>query len=278
MPSTTSSSLSRPEPSSTVITPSLPTLSIALAIRSPMFSSELAEIEPTWAISLLSEHGLEIFLSSSTAETTALSMPRLRSIGFMPAATAFMPSRMIAWASTVAVVVPSPAVSEVLEATSLTICAPMFSNLSASSISLATDTPSLVIVGAPKLFSSTTLRPFGPSVALTAFASTFTPRNMRARASSEKRISLAAMTWIPQNWICIRGSACSQSTLDDRDEIFFAHDEQFLAVDLDLGAGILAEQHLVAGLDGQGAHVAVLEDLAGADGDDFALDRLLGCR
>jgi hypothetical protein len=36
----------------------------------------------------------------------------------------------MAWASTVAVVVPSPATSEVLEATSLTIWAPMFSNLS----------------------------------------------------------------------------------------------------------------------------------------------------
>jgi hypothetical protein len=54
---------------------------------------------------------------------------------------------MIACASTVAVVVPSPASSEVLEATSFTICAPMFSNLSFSSISFATDTPSLVTVG-----------------------------------------------------------------------------------------------------------------------------------
>ena len=114
----------------------------------------------------------------------------------MPAATAFRPSRMIACASTVAVVVPSPATSEVLEATSFTICAPMFSNLSASSISLATDTPSLVMVGAPKLFSSTTLRPFGPRVTLTALARMLTPRNMRLRASSEKRISLAAMTLI----------------------------------------------------------------------------------
>ena len=51
----------------------------------------------------------------------------------------------------------------------------MFSNLSLSSISFATDTPSLVIVGAPKLRSSTTLRPLGPSVTLTALASTFTP-------------------------------------------------------------------------------------------------------
>ena len=120
-------------------------------------------------------------------------MPRFRSIGFMPAATAFAPSRTIAWASTVAVVVPSPAISLVLDATSRTICAPMFSNLSASSISFATVTPSLVIRGAPKLLSSTTLRPFGPSVTFTASARMSTPRSMRARASPPNRTSLAAM-------------------------------------------------------------------------------------
>ena len=89
----------------------------------------------------------------------------------------------MAWASTVAVVVPSPATSEVLEATSFTIWAPMFSNLFSSSISLATVTPSLVIVGEPKLFSRTTLRPLGPRVTLTASARTFTPRRMASRAT-----------------------------------------------------------------------------------------------
>ncbi len=111
-------------------------------------------------------------------------MPRLRSIGFIPAATCFMPSWTMAWASTVAVVVPSPATSAVFEATCLTICAPMFSNLSLSSISLATVTPSLVMVGAPKLLSITTLRPLGPSVTLTALARVLTPLTMRARALS----------------------------------------------------------------------------------------------
>ena len=53
----------------------------------------------------------------------------------------------MASASTVAVVVPSPATSLVLLATSRTIWAPMFSNGSSSSISLATVTPSLVMVG-----------------------------------------------------------------------------------------------------------------------------------
>ena len=89
----------------------------------------------------------------------------------------------IAWARTVAVVVPSPATSDVLEATSFTICAPMFSNLSSSSISLATVTPSLVMRGAPYDFSSTTLRPLGPSVTFTALARMSTPRSIFSRAS-----------------------------------------------------------------------------------------------
>ena len=58
----------------------------------------------------------------------------------------------MAWARTVAVVVPSPALSFALEATSRIICAPMFSKASSSSISLATETPSLVERGAPKDF------------------------------------------------------------------------------------------------------------------------------
>lgn len=126
-------------------------------------------------MALLSEHGLDSFFSSSTAAAAALSIPRFRSIGFIPAATDFMPSRTMAWARTVAVVVPSPATSEVCEATSFTICAPMFSKRSCSSISLATETPSFVIVGAPKLFSRTTLRPLGPRVTLTALASILIP-------------------------------------------------------------------------------------------------------
>jgi hypothetical protein len=97
----------------------------------------------------------------ATTALTAKSMPRFRSIGFMPAPTALAPSRTMAWASTVAVVVPSPALSFCLLATSRSICAPMFSNLSLSSISLATETPSLVMRGAPKLFRSPHCGPWG---------------------------------------------------------------------------------------------------------------------
>ena len=67
----------------------------------------------------------------------------------------------MARASTVAVVVPSPAMSEVLLATSLTSLAPMFSKRSSSSISLLTVTPSLVTVGPPNDLSMITLRPVG---------------------------------------------------------------------------------------------------------------------
>ena len=89
----------------------------------------------------------------------------------------------MASARTVAVVVPSPAMSLVLVATSLTILAPMFSYGSSSSISLATVTPSLVTVGEPKLFCRITLRPRGPNVTLTAWASLVTPRRRASRAS-----------------------------------------------------------------------------------------------
>jgi hypothetical protein len=88
----------------------------------------------------------------------------------------------MAWARTVAVVVPSPALSLVFEATSRTIWAPMFSSLPKSSISLATVTPSFVTTGDPQLFSMTTFRPLGPSVTLTASASVLTPFKIAALA------------------------------------------------------------------------------------------------
>jgi hypothetical protein len=52
MPSTTSSVVSMVLDSSTVIVPSLPTLSIASAMMSPISVSPLAEMVATWAISV----------------------------------------------------------------------------------------------------------------------------------------------------------------------------------------------------------------------------------
>src|SRR6185437_14377172 len=56
--------------------------------------------------------------------------------------------------------------------------APTFSIGSLRSISLATVTPSLVMVGEPNFFSITTFRPLGPSVAFTASARMLTPRKI----------------------------------------------------------------------------------------------------
>ena len=67
----------------------------------------------------------------------------------------------------------------------------MFSNGSSSSMSRAIVTPSLVIVGAPNFLSSTTLRPLGPSVTLTASARRSTPRLRERRAVSSKMSCLA---------------------------------------------------------------------------------------
>ena len=147
--------------SSTVMTPSLPTLSIASAIMSPI-SGSAAEMDATWEICSFDSVSLAIAFRESVAASTPASIPRLSDIGFAPAATLRSPSRTMAQARTVAVVVPSPATSSVFFATSLTSSAPTFSHGSSRSISLAIDTPSLVIVGAPHFFSSTTLRPFGP--------------------------------------------------------------------------------------------------------------------
>ncbi len=78
--------------SSTVMTPSLPTFSMASAMILPIVSSLLAEMVPTCAI-MLPLTGFESFLSSAMMPSTAFSMPRLSSIGLAPAVTIFRPSR-----------------------------------------------------------------------------------------------------------------------------------------------------------------------------------------
>ncbi len=176
--------------SSTVMTPSLPTLSIASAMISPTVGSP-AEMDAVAAICSLVSTSVESSPSFSTIAETAVSMPLRRARGLAPAFTLRRPSRTIAWASTVAVVVPSPATSSVFLATSLTSSAPIFSYGSSSSISLAIDTPSLVMVGAPHFFSRTTLRPLGPSVTRTASARVFIPASRPRRASSLNSMSFA---------------------------------------------------------------------------------------
>ncbi len=138
--------------------------------------------------------------SEVTAASTPASMPFFSDMGLAPAATLRRPSWTMAQASTVAVVVPSPATSSVFLATSLTSSAPIRSKGSSSSMSLAMDTPSLVMVGAPHFLSRTTLRPLGPRVTRTASASLFMPLSRDRRASSSNVISLAI--WCSSVSVC----------------------------------------------------------------------------
>src|SRR5688572_21531713 len=91
---------------------------------------------------------------------------------------------------------------------------------------------------------------------------TLTPRRSSARASALNRICLGTMTFLSLN-------------AQDAEDVLFLHDEELLAVELHLAAGILAEDDPVAALD-RGAHVpSVVGDPARAHGDDFALVGLL---
>jgi hypothetical protein len=82
-------------PSSTLTTPSLPTLSIASAMTSPISSSP-AEIVATRAIWSLPEIALDWVSMFLTTSSTAFSMPRLSASGLAPAVTFFRPWRTIA--------------------------------------------------------------------------------------------------------------------------------------------------------------------------------------
>mmetsp|Transcript_89833 Transcript_89833/g.279574 ORF Transcript_89833/g.279574 Transcript_89833/m.279574 type:complete len:245 (+) Transcript_89833:1116-1850(+) len=192
IPSTTSSSWCKVFPSETVMVPSLPTFSNASVIMLPICSSPLAAMVAT--LLMLSGELIVVACAAKSSSTifTAWSMPRLMSMGFMPAATALQPSRKIARASTVAVVVPSPATSLVLLATVLTSCAPTLTmGIAFSSMDLATVTPSLVTLGAPKDCSMTTFLPLGPIVTATASAKRLQPSSIKALASLPCLISLA---------------------------------------------------------------------------------------
>src|SRR6476661_7978012 len=190
----------------------------------------------------------------------------------------------------------------------------MFSNLSSSSISLATVTPSLVMRGAPNDLSSRTLRPLGPSVTRTAWVSVSMPCNILSRASTENFTSLADISvflfvrphlgercWASPNNEDYRSDVFSTfegaaSRFSSRTRIWRAHsgglllglgldqhphnvalfhDEVLNAIDFDLGARPLAEQHAVADLDVDGDELAALVAAAGSNGDDLALLRLL---
>src|SRR5690606_8388 len=162
-------------------------------------------------------------------------MPRFSIIGLAPAATFFKPSRTMAWARRVAVVVPSPATSLVLVATSLTSWAPMFSKGSSSSISFAMVTPSLVMSGDPNFLSNTTFLPLGPRVIFTIFASLLTPLSSAFLASSPNKMSFAMIY--------------ASFLFHYRKDVALLDNGIFFAIDLDFGSGILADENPIPFLD-----------------------------
>src|SRR5437762_10782298 len=62
---------------------------------------------------------------------------------------------------------------------------------------------------------------------------------------------------------------------EDAEDVLLLHDEVLLAAQLDLAAGILAEEDSVAFLHREREVLAIVVHLAGAYGDDLALLRLL---
>src|SRR5215472_13336758 len=180
-------------------------------------------------------------------------MPWRSCIGFAPAARLRRPSLTMAWASTVAVVVPSPATSLVLVAASLRSCAPMFSNGSSSEISLATVTPSWVTVGAPNFLSSATLRPLGPSVVLTAPARTSIPFLSERRACSSNSSCFAIIRLLLHQ---------------NGENVALAHHQIIFAIQLELSAAILGVEHPITNLNFHRYPVAVIQQLAAANGNN----------
>src|SRR4051812_25969784 len=292
MPSVKSSSIAVVDDSSTVMTPSLPTLSNASAMRPPI-SASWAEIVATFAISSLPSTSRATSSRRPFTASTAASMPRFSADGAAPAATLRRPSLTMACASTVAVVVPSPATSLVLVATSLASWAPRFSYGSSSSISLAIVTPSFVIVGAPHFLSMTTLRPRGPSVTFTTLARASTPRSRERRAESsnsrvlaigECSLSLRRPPRAAGSESAVRGGSqltwsgrtCASSALDDGEDVAGGEDEELLAAVLDLGAAVLAVEDRVADGDVErDPLLALVVEAARSDRDDLALLGLL---
>src|SRR4051812_40654877 len=66
----------------------------------------------------------------------------------------------------------------------------------------------------------------------------------------------------------------SRGSLEDPHDVALLHDQVLDAVELDLGAGPLAEQDAVAGLDVGRNELAALIPGARANGDDLAFHRL----
>ena len=210
-------------------------------------------------------------------------MPRLSSIGLAPAATFFRPSWTIAWASTVAVVVPSPATSLVLVATS-------FEQLRAHVLERVLELDLLgdgdAVVGDGRgaellverdvaaLRAERGLDRVGQRVdaALERPARGLVELNDLGHGCSSSRCCQCHRIRRPRRNVNPRtdvySSIMARMSFSDEDQVL-------LVVVLELGAGVLGEEHLVADLDVHRDALAVVVEAALADGHDRAALRLL---
>src|SRR4029079_12410327 len=83
---------------------------------------------------------------------------------------------------------------------------------------------------------------------------------------------MRAPLWISND--LLGGGLLRRPAFDDAHDVGLLHDEELLAIDLDLGARPLAEQHEIAWLQVYGDELAALVTAARSDGDDLALHRL----
>src|SRR6266705_696420 len=218
MPSTTSSSVSSDLASSTVITPSLPTFFIASARKRPISASPLAEMVPTCAISSFEVTFLEFFCRSATIASTARSTPRLRSIGFIPAATALAPV-------TPALVMRGAPYD--LSSTTLRPLGPSVTRTAWARVSMPRNMLSRA--------STENL------TSLAAILMSFQPwipvlRDSRCAAYSGRDVRRSG------------GLPFGHGLIEHAHDVALLHDQEFNAFNLDLGARPFAEQHVVADL------------------------------
>jgi hypothetical protein len=175
------------------MTPSLPTLSIASEMILPISGSLLAEIVPTCAISLLVVVGFEIFFSffdegDDRLVDAALQIHRVHAGGHVLHAFAHDGLRQHGCSGGAVTGVVGGLGSDFLD------------HLGAHVLELVLQFDFLgdghAVLGdrgAPNERSSTTLRPLGPRVTLTAFARMLTPLTILARASSAKMTCFAGI-------------------------------------------------------------------------------------
>src|SRR5215469_309137 len=100
-------------------------------------------------------------------------------------------------------------------------------------------------------------------------AATLRPRQSSVQCTERKRgVKLFLRSC---QFLLGRGVGSAQ----DAEDFIFFHDDELFAVDLDLGAGVLAEQDAVAFFNGKWEGLAFVVGTAFAGGDDFALLRLV---